>query len=155
MPWFPVENVLSPLLRQEKQPLCFRCFWVLRTSGVLVASGGLPLRGTWSAPASLVFGACSAFTHVTARSLAESHSDPFHPRLRQPMPPLGLLPAGKQLNLPGGTCTHWETRPLHGARRDAEALRSGARLCLPNSETRRPHALRSEDSASRLHRLIA
>src|SRR5437870_10600052 len=29
------------------------------------------------------FGACSAFTHVTACTLAESPSDPFHRKLRQ------------------------------------------------------------------------
>src|ERR1035437_2293268 len=53
------------------------------------------------------FGACSAFTHVMACTLAESPSDPFHRELRQlrlsPLPSR-LLPGGAN-QFPGGTCT--------------------------------------------------
>src|SRR5207248_5138596 len=44
---------------------------------------GLPRETVGSAPAIIFFGACSAFTHVTACTLAESPSDPFHRELRQ------------------------------------------------------------------------
>src|SRR6266853_1160353 len=44
---------------------------------------GLPCVTVRSAPAIVFFGACSAFTHVTACTLTESPSDPLHRRLRQ------------------------------------------------------------------------
>ena len=44
---------------------------------------GLPTNRGGSAPALSVFGACSAFTHVTACTLAKSPSDPLHQRLQQ------------------------------------------------------------------------
>src|SRR5262245_38785330 len=44
---------------------------------------GLPCEKVRSAPAIIVFGACSAFTHVMAYTLAESPRDPFHRKLRQ------------------------------------------------------------------------
>ena len=64
------------------------------------------------------FEACSAFTVVTARLLAESpccdpltseaSADSLPPRLFR------LLPGGT-INLPGGTRTRWKPTPLHGA----------------------------------------
>jgi hypothetical protein len=54
-----------------------------------------PLAG--SAPASCLFEACSAFTHVTACMLAESPKRPFPPKastILLPPSPLRLLPAG-------------------------------------------------------------
>ena len=46
-------------------------------SSVSIVSG-LPRVTVRSAPAIIFFGACSAFTHVTACTLAESPSDPLH-----------------------------------------------------------------------------
>jgi hypothetical protein len=43
---------------------------------------GLPCVTVRSAPAIVFFGACSAFTHVMACTLAESPSDPLHRKLR-------------------------------------------------------------------------
>src|SRR5208283_3350553 len=44
---------------------------------------GLPCDKVRSAPAIVFSGACSAFTHVMACTLAESPSDPLHRKLRQ------------------------------------------------------------------------
>src|SRR6266700_614289 len=44
---------------------------------------GLPREKVGSAPATVFFEACSAFTHVTACTLAESLNDPLHRKLRQ------------------------------------------------------------------------
>jgi hypothetical protein len=62
------------------------------------------------------FGACSAFTHVTACLLAEPLTGPFHRRLRQ----LRYLRYRSdcywlEQQLPGGNYTHGRTTPLHGA----------------------------------------
>jgi hypothetical protein len=51
-------------------------------SSVSIASG-LPRVTVRSAPAIIFFEACSAFTRVTACTLAESPSDPLHRKLRQ------------------------------------------------------------------------
>jgi len=55
-----------------------------------------------------VFEACSAFTLVTARTLAESLNDPLSfkaPTRLLPPEPLELLPA-RMTKLPGGIRTH-------------------------------------------------
>src|SRR5664279_830722 len=58
---------------------------------------GFPQRGDGSAPARRVFGACSTFTRVAARTFAESlFTTLLRPRLPTdslPPPPFGLLPA--------------------------------------------------------------
>src|SRR5229473_3264234 len=63
------------------------------------------------------FEACSTFTRVTARTLAESLNDPFHRRLQTGR----CLPACSdcyrlERPLPGGTCTLSRTVPFHGTR---------------------------------------
>src|SRR5215471_8360011 len=45
--------------------------------------GGLPLCNSPVGSCNYCFGTCSAFTHVTACTLAESPCDPFHRKLRQ------------------------------------------------------------------------
>jgi hypothetical protein len=69
-----------------------------------------------SASASVIFGTCSAFTHVMACQLAESPRDPLHRRLQ----PLRYLHDCSdcyrpERQLPGGTYPRWKTVPLHGA----------------------------------------
>src|SRR5229473_541907 len=77
------------------------------------------------------FEACSTFTRVTARTLAESLNDPFHRRLQTGR----CLPACSdcyrlERPLPGGTCTLSRTVPFHGTR----FLRAlGDRALLPPS----------------------
>src|SRR5229473_1363927 len=82
------------------------------------------------------FEACSTFTRVTARTLAESLNDPFHRRLQTGR----CLPACSdcyrlERPLPGGTCTLSRTVPFHGTR----FLRAlpGDRACLPPSSADR------------------
>ena len=63
------------------------------------------------------FEACSTFTRVTARTLAESLNDPFHRRLQ----PGRYLPDCSdcyrpERPLPEGTCTLSRTVPFHGTR---------------------------------------
>jgi hypothetical protein len=67
-----------------------------------------------------VFEACSAFTHVTACTLAESPSRPFPPEAPAaslPPPLLRLLPGGAN-QFPGGTFTRCRPSPFHGALRE-------------------------------------
>ena len=64
-----------------------------------------------------LFEACSTFTRVTARTLAESLNDPLHRRLRTSR----CLPACSdcyrpERPLPEGTCTLSRTMPFHGTR---------------------------------------
>jgi hypothetical protein len=69
-----------------------------------------------SASASVIFGTCSAFTHVMACQLAESPRDPLHRRL-QPLRYLHDCSDCYRLErqLPGGSDPRWKTVPLHGA----------------------------------------
>ncbi len=54
------------------------------------------------------FGACSAFTHVTACMLAKSPSRPSTPEASAASlpPPLPRLLPGGAIQFPGGICTH-------------------------------------------------
>jgi hypothetical protein len=64
-----------------------------------------------------VFGACSAFTRVTACRLAESPMRPSTPEASAaslPPPPLRLLPGGA-IQFPGGSTSRCGSVPLHGA----------------------------------------
>src|SRR5207344_527300 len=63
-----------------------------------------------------LFGACSAFTRVAARTLAPSPiCDQLHRRL-QPFRHLHDCSGCFRLERsPGGTCTHWKAPPCHGA----------------------------------------
>ena len=80
-------------------------------------AAAFPFSVGGSAPAKFVFGACSTFTHVTARTLAESLNDPFPlgaSTWKLPAKPPELLPA-RMTKLPGGIRTHGKPAPLHGA----------------------------------------
>src|SRR5271157_5284242 len=65
-----------------------------------------------------LFEACSAFTHVAARTLAPSPiRDLLHRRL-QPFRHLHDCSGCFRLERsPGGACTHWKAPPSHGARK--------------------------------------
>src|SRR5208337_4418251 len=65
-----------------------------------------------------LFEACSAFTHVAARTLAPSPiCDQLHRRL-QPFRHLHDCSGCFRLERsPGGACTHWKAPPSHGARK--------------------------------------
>jgi len=84
------------------------------------------------------FEACSTFTRVTARTLAESLNDPFHRRLQTGR----CLPACSdcyrlERPLPEGTCTLSRTVPFHGTRlrpRLQSALRATSWIGLPGNE---------------------
>src|ERR1700734_500385 len=80
-----------------------------------------------------LFGACSAFTRVAARTLAPSPiCDQLHRRL-QPFRHLHDCSGCFRLERsPGGTCTHWKAPPSHGARK-YRSLPEGAR-----NESNRP-----------------
>jgi AraC-like DNA-binding protein len=47
------------------------------------STAAFPVKKSGRLPCNCFFGACLAFTHVTACTLAESPSDPFHRKLRQ------------------------------------------------------------------------
>ena len=66
----------------------------------------------------VLFGDCSAFTRVAARTLAPSPiSDQLHRRL-QPFRHLHDCSGCFRLERsPGGSCTHWKAPPSHGARK--------------------------------------
>ena len=54
------------------------------------------------------FGACAAFTHITACMLAKSPARPSTPEASAAsfLPPLLRLLPGGAIQFPGGTCTH-------------------------------------------------
>ena len=107
---------------------------------------GLPLSCAGSAPTTLVFGACSTFTRVLARRLAERQNRPLSPRApdrslppdrprllpgMQPPPGVGLAPTG----------TH---RPFTAhARSASEWFFSGADHSLARRAIREPLACAS------------
>jgi hypothetical protein len=63
-----------------------------------------------------LFEACSAFTLITACTLAESLNDPLHRRLRRSRYLLHLYDCYRlERPLPGRTDSYWVTVPLHGA----------------------------------------
>ena len=98
------------------------------------------------------FEACSTFTRVTARTLAESLNDPLHRRLQTGR----CLPACSdcyrlERPLPGGTCTLSRTVPFHGTRL-CRAL-PGDRALLPPSPA--DMFCLSPVGPTRLHRLDA
>ena len=82
--------------------------------------GGLPLSGRGSTPATNIFEACSTFTHVMARRLAELPCGSPLPSkaLNHSLPPdrLRLLPGGQPPSRMG-LAPIGSTPPLHGARR--------------------------------------
>jgi len=93
------------------------------------SSGSFPCAIARSASTSLFFEACSTFTHITARTLAESLNDPFHRRLQTAR----CLPACSdcyrpERPLPGGTCTLSRIVPFHGTRL---LRRKGSSMTLP------------------------
>ena len=72
---------------------------------------GLPLNSEGSASAIVLFGACSAFTHVSACLFARSPKVTFTRVLqRMSLPPCAALVAsGRATNWPGGIRTHWRS----------------------------------------------
>src|SRR3984893_7275115 len=75
---------------------------------------GLPCVTVRSAPAIIVSGACSAFTHVMACTVGESPCVHFHrkaPTASLPPLPLRLLPGGAN-QFPGGSCTRCSPAPF-------------------------------------------
>jgi len=80
---------------------------------------GLPTKPGRVGSCISLFEACSAFTHVTACTLAESPmrpSTPKAPAASLPPPLLRLLPGGAN-QFPGGTFTRCGPAPFHGALR--------------------------------------
>ena len=69
-----------------------------------------------SASALVIFGTCSAFTHVMACQSSSRLCDPLHRRL-QPLRYLHDCSDYYRLErqLPGGSDPRWKTVPLHGA----------------------------------------
>ena len=89
----------DPMAEKGTDPFC-------RPLLSLKLSTGMRLVGN------VLFEDCSAFTHVTACTLAKSPSDPLHQRL-QPLCYLHDCSDCFRLerNLPAGTLTHWKTPP--------------------------------------------
>ena len=87
----------------------------------------LPRKGRRVGLCIVLFEACSAFTHVTACTLARHL---FVARLPEGFRhfvtsmPLRLLPAGA--TLPGGIRTHWKAPPFHGAHPSATSAGLGS-----------------------------
>ena len=69
----PCVCMLSPLPRQVREP----------NRSLLIPRRRPSPNFGWVGSCIMVFGACSAFTHVTACRLAKSPSDPLHRRLRR------------------------------------------------------------------------
>ena len=76
----------------------------------------LPRKGRRVGLRIVLFEACSAFTRVTACTLAPS---PIRDALIRRLQPLRYLhdcsDCFRLERLPGGTCTHWKAPPCHGA----------------------------------------
>jgi hypothetical protein len=75
---------------------------------------GLPLNSGGSASATSLFGACSAFTHVSACLFARSPKVTFTRVLqRMSLPPCAALVAsGRATDWPGGIRTRWKSPAL-------------------------------------------
>jgi len=88
----------------------------VRSSLASPALAAFPEIKIGSASALVIFGTCSAFTHVMACQLVESPCDPLHRRL-QPLRYLHDCSDYYRLErqLPGGSDPRWKTVPLHGA----------------------------------------
>src|SRR5215467_4442668 len=76
----------------------------------------LPRKGCRVGLRIVLFEACSAFTRVTACTLAlspirDTHSEGFSYFVTSTAAPVASGWSG----LPGGTCTHWKAPPCHGA----------------------------------------
>jgi hypothetical protein len=107
LPWFPLGACRRHYPGRTAVGGC-------RSFPLCAAAVAFPFKGGGSAPARPVFGACSTFTRVTARSLAESPSDPLSfeaSTWKLPAKPLELLPA-RMTKLPGGIRTHRKPAPF-------------------------------------------
>ncbi len=91
----------------------------------------LPRNGDRVGLRIVLFEACSAFTYVTACTLALSPiRDTLHRRV-QPFCYLHSCSGCFRLErLPGGTCTHWEAPPFTAHARSGHFLRLGGRAAL-------------------------
>ncbi len=99
-----------PVLRALPLCTCCRHYPGAATDGHFAHPASrisLPRNGGRVGLRIVLFEACSAFTHVTACTLAKSPSDPLHRRL-QPLRYLHDCADCYRLErkLPGGTCTH-------------------------------------------------
>jgi hypothetical protein len=99
--------VLSPLPRHSRR----RHRTAHPVSGI-----SLPCKGRQVGLCIVFFEACSAFTRVTARTLAQP---PIRGSLIRRLQPVRHLPSRSGCfrleHSPGGPCTHWKAPPWHGA----------------------------------------
>ena len=116
---FPDHAKGFPVLRAL--PLCTCCRHYPGTAIRIIFAQSpnrisLPRKGNRVGLCNVLFEACSAFTHVTACTLALSPiRDTLHRRL-QPFRCLHSCSGCFRLErLPGGTFTHWKAPPYHGA----------------------------------------
>src|SRR5918996_444303 len=107
--------MLSPLPRRSYWAYCFD-----RSPSRV----SLPRYGSRVGLRIDLFEACSAFTRVTACTLALSPY--FVTRFTRRLQPLRYLHdcsgCFRQERLPGGACTHWKAPPCHGARHEPTSL---------------------------------
>src|SRR5262249_36149724 len=89
----------------------------------------LPRKGCRVGLRIVLFEVCSAFTRVTACTLAPS---PIRDALSRRLQPFRYLHdcsgCFRLERSPGGTCTHWKAPPFHGAHQ-IPTLRTLPRLC--------------------------
>ena len=77
------------------------------------SSGSFPCAIARSASTSLFFEACSTFTHITARTLAESLNDPFHRRIQTGPDRRKCIPSGRsQRGIHGSVGTNTAQSPF-------------------------------------------
>src|SRR5882757_3312733 len=77
----------------------------------------LPRKGRRVGLRIVLFEACSAFTRVTACTLAPSPiRDALSEGFSHFVTSIAAPVAFRLERLPGGTCTHWKAPPFHGAR---------------------------------------
>jgi hypothetical protein len=116
----PVHGKGLPVLHRSScadmpSPISRRIGW-MRSSLASPTVAAFPEILIGSASALVIFGTCSAFTHVWPASSQVAQGDPLHRRL-QPFRYLHDCSDCYRLErqLPGGTDPRWKTVPLHGA----------------------------------------
>jgi hypothetical protein len=116
----PVHGKRLPVLHRSScadmpSPISRRTNWV-RSSLASPTVAAFPEILIGSASALVIFGTCSAFTHVWPAGSQVAQGDPLHRRL-QPFRYLHDCSDcyGLERQLPGGTDPRWKTVHLHGA----------------------------------------
>src|ERR1700687_5453676 len=116
-----------------------RCSGWAYSSLIAPSRVSLPRKGRRVGLHIVLFEACSAFTRVTACTLARPPiRGPLYRRL-QPLRYLHDCSGCFRLErLPGGPCTHWKAPPFHGARQNRTSLqyRMSGGLKLPPQPNR-------------------